>query len=59
MTNTRRSYEVGKVLRDVNLLDFEKSMLNNEPTLAIVAFDTAENEPSKVSQLDSRVGDAT
>ena len=34
----------------VNLVDLEKSkMLKNAPTLAIVAVDTAENEPLKIS----------
>ena len=34
-------------------------MRKNEPTLAIVAVDTAENEALEVRQLDGRLGDAT
>ena len=41
--------EYGAVRRNLNLVDLEKSkMLKNDYLVAIVAVDTAENEPSKV-----------
>ena len=41
------NFEIWAVQRIVNLVDLEK-MLQNPPTLAIVAVDTAENEPLEV-----------
>ena len=43
----RQNFESGAVRRNVNLEDLEKT-LQNEYLVAIVAVDTAENEPSKV-----------
>ena len=40
-------FESGAVQRHANLVDLEKSE-KNAPTLAIVAVDTAENEPLKI-----------
>ena len=38
-------FEFGAVQRNANLVDLEKFMLRNAPSLAIVAVHTEENEP--------------
>ena len=45
-------FECGAVQRIANLVDLEK-MRKNEPTLAIVAVDTAENGPAEIRRIGS------
>ena len=48
-------FENGAVQRIVNLVDLEKIILKNAPTLAIVAVRTDENEPPKVYESPSKI----
>ena len=46
-------FEFGAVQKRVNLVDLEK-MLQNEPSVQKLGFDTAENRPSKVEAASNQ-----
>ena len=53
------NFEFGEVQRNGNLFDFEECCKVSLPLLSQLSIDTAENEPSKVRQLDGRVRGST
>ena len=54
-TTFLQKIEFRVVQRNAQRVDFEKIMLKNASSLAIVGLDTAENGPSKVRQVTNRI----